>query len=337
MSEFKEFTGKGVDDAIEAACTHFALSREKLEIEIISGGSAGIFGLMGKKKAVVRAKRREKRQPFADLQRDAATKRREEPSVQEAKPQVEQTPREEAKPRTEVRPASEPKPRREAKPEPRRENKPAPARAPRPEREKETAPRRDPAPEPRRKTQSEPTRRPQNVDPRPAATPPDAQALEDAVREVLVKLLEPIVGETKLVFSQESGRLKVLIDDEPNSGLIIGREGQTITALQYITNRIVARKFQTSVRVHLDAGDYRDKQDDNLRKLALYLADKAKNQGRTQSTKPLSSYHRRLVHLALQDDASIATRSKGEGPLKRVLIYPANDNRRGGGRQQQRA
>ncbi|MDY7002382.1 MAG: R3H domain-containing nucleic acid-binding protein, partial [Thermodesulfobacteriota bacterium] len=116
-----------------------------------------------------------------------------------------------------------------------------------------------------------------------------------------------------------------LVDDEKNSGLVIGREGQTIAALQYLANRIVSRKSNSQVRVHLDAGDYREKQDENLRKTALFLANKAKSQGRTQSTRPLSSYHRRVVHLALQNNETVQTKSKGEGPMKRVLIFPRSD------------
>lgn len=340
MSEFKEFTGKGVDDAIEAACAHYNLSRERLEIEIISGGSTGIFGLMGKKKAVVRARRRETGQPFADLQSEAAVSAQQitpppkgPAGREDAAPRQEQRPRTEAKPRAEPRVQAEPKPtaRHESRPEERHKARPENGYDGRPSANRETprerAPRPEASPEPRRAPRPMPASDEKSPELR-SANAPDAQALEDTVREVLTKLLGTMVGEVNLIFSHESGRLKVLIDDEPNSGLIIGREGQTITALQYITNRIVARRFQTSVRVHLDAGDYRDKQDDNLRKLALYLADKAKDQGRTQSTKPLSSYHRRLVHLALQDDETIATRSKGDGPLKRVLIYPAVGNRR---------
>jgi spoIIIJ-associated protein len=159
------------------------------------------------------------------------------------------------------------------------------------------------------------------------ADEPAPETLAAVVREVVQSVLTPIIGPTELEIEAEPGRVKVLIRDEENSGLIIGREGQTIAALQYIVNRIVARRLPTSARVHLDAGDYRQRQDDNLQRMALYLADKVKNQNRPQSTKPLSSYHRRLVHLALQHDAGIVTSSKGDGPLKRVLIHP----RRNGG------
>jgi spoIIIJ-associated protein len=122
--------------------------------------------------------------------------------------------------------------------------------------------------------------------------------------------------------------VNVTIDEPEHSGLIIGREGQTLSSLQYLVNRIVSRRMETSVRVQIDTGDYRERQDDKLKQIAEHLAEKARKTGRTQSTKPLSSYHRRIVHLELQDDERVFTRSKGEGPMKRVLVVPKK--RRGG-------
>ena len=322
MSQFKEFTSKALDDAIRAACDHFGVSREKLEIDIVSGGSSGIFGLMSKK-AVVKARLREKREPFADLQGDESLLGDVLPEKTEpkAKPKPAPAPKPEVRPEAPAAPVAEPEPEGEP------ERQAAPAPKPRPEK-----PRTAPAADAFDDEDDEAPYREDSRDPEP-----DEATLNAFVVEVVERLLDPIVGKTKLVISNEPGRIKVLVDDEANSGLIIGREGQTITALQYITNRILARRFQTNARVHLDAGDYRDKQDENLRQLALFLADKAKDQGRTQSTKPLSSYHRRLVHLALQDDETVSTRSKGDGPLKRVLIYPSNNGNRRPNRRRPRA
>ncbi|WP_028587969.1 RNA-binding cell elongation regulator Jag/EloR [Desulfocurvus vexinensis] len=330
MTRFKDFTGKTLDEAIENALAAFGVPREKLEIEIVSGGSNGIFGLMSKK-AVVKARLRPR---LTDHALDGAGNA--------------------APPKAPQEPA--------ARPEPRPAQPQAPVQAPAPQAKAQSAPPEPPAapaagpgqapgrplPAPARVARPEPAARPQ-ARPAPRQQPepdlddafdddlmdqgagaprvapedePDPATLAAVVREVVQSVLTPIIGPTELEVSAEPGRVKVLIHDEENSGLIIGREGQTIAALQYIVNRIVARRLPTSARVHLDAGDYRQRQDDNLQRMALYLADKAKNQNRTQSTKPLSSYHRRLVHLALQDDESIVTSSKGDGPLKRVLIHP---------------
>jgi len=156
----------------------------------------------------------------------------------------------------------------------------------------------------------------------------DHERLQSVTMEIMTELLKPIVGETTIEVTIETDRVKVFIDDEENSGLIIGREGQTLSSLQYLVNRLVSRRMEASVRIQVDTGDYRERQDEKLRQIADHLADKAIDMRRTQSTKPLSSYHRRVVHLALQENEDVFTRSKGEGPMKRVLIVPKN--RRGG-------
>ncbi len=161
--------------------------------------------------------------------------------------------------------------------------------------------------------------------PRPAAPPPAelSEELAATVREVMENLLRGILEEVpQMEISGNAERVTVLVLDEGEFGLLIGREGQTLSSLQYLVNRIVARRHDQPVRVQINTGEYRERQDDNLRKMAVYLADKAKSLGRPQSTKPLSSYHRRVVHLALQEDETIQTRSKGDGPLKRVIIVP---------------
>jgi len=160
----------------------------------------------------------------------------------------------------------------------------------------------------------------------------DMQELEQTVREVLGNLLEPIVEQPNLDIRANEKRLYVTIQDEENSGLIIGKEGQNIAALEYLTNLIVSKKEQDKVYIQLDAGGYRQKQEELVKETALNLAKKVKETGKPQSTRPMSSYQRRLVHLALQDDTEIATRSKGDGALKRVTIF--SKKKKGGGQAQ---
>ena len=114
--------------------------------------------------------------------------------------------------------------------------------------------------------------------------------------------------------------MQVCVDCDEDSGLLIGREGQTLAALQYLVSRVVSRGMNSAVRVQLDAGEYRQRQDEKLREMALALADKVRQSGRSYSTRPLSSYHRRIVHVCLQDAADVQTRSTGDGPMKRVVI-----------------
>ena len=135
------------------------------------------------------------------------------------------------------------------------------------------------------------------------------------------RLVRPIAGEGIVLKAEVlDGRVRVCVEGAEDSGLLIGREGQTLAALQYLASRIVSRSVNAAVRVQLDAGRYRQRQDEKLREIALALAERVRQTGRSFSTRPLSSYHRRIVHLTLQDAPDVQTRSTGDGPLKRVVI-----------------
>ncbi|WP_243547314.1 RNA-binding cell elongation regulator Jag/EloR [Pseudodesulfovibrio tunisiensis] len=341
MTDFKEFQGKNLDEAIDTACDYFNLKRDRLEIEIVGGGSTGIFGIVGVKKARIKARPRAQMRT-ADLMNGdsgpAEKKPRQERKPRQPKPEPA---KEEARPEPQVRQQPEP----EAQPEP--EPKPvaeAPAAEPEIETpEPEVAPAQEPVREAPDAIQAEPAEEEKAGEAEDEVQAPMASALADldrdelqeTVRDVLTRILEPIVqSRPELEVTFDTDRVKVFIDDEENSGLIIGREGQTLSSIQYLVNRLVARRMGASVRVQVDTGDYRERQDEKLRQLAQHLADKALRMSRTQSTKPLSSYHRRIVHLALQDHESVFTRSKGDGPLKRVLIVPKRKNYNNGRGQQ---
>ena len=147
----------------------------------------------------------------------------------------------------------------------------------------------------------------------------DAAQLEVLVGDTVRKLIRPITGEeVAIAIKIGGGRVYVGIECDEDSGLLIGREGQTLAALQYMISRIVSRGMNAAVRVQLDAGEYRRRQDEKLREMALALADKVRQSGRSYSTRPLSSYHRRIVHVCLQEAADVQTRSTGDGPMKSV-------------------
>lgn len=361
MSETKEFQGKNLDEAIEAACKHFDLKRDKLEIEIVSGGSSGIFGLVGVKKAVVRAKPRGSFKSSEAPERTERAERAERPERQERRPEpverAEKAERPERAEKDEARPAPRPEaqPQAEAQPEARKEqaegdesrrsersrrgrgrgrgersaDKPV-DKAPEADGNRAPAPRR--RERPRREAEGNRAPRGESVN---GALPEDDEngaprgighldqaLLEEVAREATGKLLEHLVEDAKIAVELLPDRVCVRIEDPDNTGLLIGREGQTLASIQYLVNRLVSKRMDASVRVQIDAGDYRESQDERLRQIARHLADKAMSSGRTQSTRPMSSYHRRVVHLTLQDDEHVFTRSKGEGSMKRVLIMP---------------
>ena len=150
----------------------------------------------------------------------------------------------------------------------------------------------------------------------------DGEVLQRVTLEVVSRLVSPLVDEVNLQVELGDNRVNVMLDCGDASGLLIGREGQTLASLQYLISRIVSRKMDAAVRVHLDAGEYRQRQDEKLRDMALALAERVRASGRSCSTRPLSSYHRRIVHLTLQDMDDIQTRSSGEGGMKRVVVIP---------------
>lgn len=385
MDGYKEFKGKTLDSAIEEACSYFNSPREKLEIDLINDAKTGIFGLVGAKKARIRARRmqvqfdsqalsapsetsrRSKKstasvmaEPETERKTEKPKQRQERPNKRSEKPQPvrQQKPKEKAVASSEEAQTAKPKQERgrpqRSKPEGNRGQKQTqkPSEKPqgvKPARKKQEAseenregqqrgrnnqrrrppqkahsPRQDNAPAPRqqRPVRPAPVIEPVKADPIPEANLDELDQTEllKVVTEVVNRLITPVIGETPVEARIEDGRVKASISSGDNSGLLIGREGQTLASFQYLANRIVAKMFGVAVRVQLDTGDYRERQDEKLRDIALHLAEKAKTMGKPQSTRPLSSYHRRVVHLVLQEDDEIQTRSKGDGPLKRVII-----------------
>lgn len=148
----------------------------------------------------------------------------------------------------------------------------------------------------------------------------DQEKLLQVVKEAITKLITPIVGELGgLDIKVEENRVLVKVESE-DSGLLIGREGQHLAAIQYLLARIITTKMKVQVRIQLDTGDYHQRQDERMQSLALMLADRLRKTGRSQSTRPMSAYQRRVIHLALQDEPDVQTRSVGDGVLKRVII-----------------
>ena len=129
-----------------------------------------------------------------------------------------------------------------------------------------------------------------------------AEKLLAASREVMEQILRPLCPDASLEVALGDERVDVSVGCGDDAALLIGREGQTLAAMQYLLTRIVGRSVGAAVNMHLDIGDYRKRQDDKLRELALILADRVRESGRAQFTRPLSSYHRRIVHMALQGE-----------------------------------
>lgn len=371
MAEYKEFTGKSLDEAMAAACAYFDLERGKLEIEIISDAKSGIFGLVGTKKAAIRARKANlealslkvgsEREENADKKsknqngkpRKEKTPKNENGRSENKNRQAKPAPAESAAPAAPVAPAASITEDVPASAAPAAEDAPKTGKSARGRQDSKgekregarQGARKDKRPEGKErnnKTRQEKTANPRperNKQPRQDKPAPQHDGIEEKFPEVPLEnmdqtLLEAevltavdsmvrhIVGETGKEFEISGGKARVRIDSGEDSGLLIGRDGQTLSALQYLASCIVSRRMNASVRVQIDAGDYRSRQLEKLHNIALELAAKVKENGRPQSTRPMSAYLRRVVHMALQDDPDVQTHSKGEGSLKRVIIVP---------------
>ena len=119
---------------------------------------------------------------------------------------------------------------------------------------------------------------------------------------------------------QETGeQLRMQMTGEGMS-LLIGRRGETLDALQYLTSLNINRGREEYLRVSIDTENYRAKREEALRKLAIRMAGRAKKSGRRVALEPMNPYERRILHSALQDDPDVTTHSEGEEPYRRVII-----------------
>jgi len=232
--ETYEFEGKNDEDAIENACRQLKLSREEFDIEIIEPGSAGIFGLVGSRKAKIRVSVT-KEEPKLPQEENIITVVKETLSSGE-------------------------------------ENGVAVAK----------------------------------------------EALEN------ILALIPMEG-TSVLAQQVDGTINLNIEGD-KSGLLIGRKGRTLDALQFIVNKIVNKSLEKRTRVLVDSENYRQRREDFLVQMALRMGDKAKKTRKPVATNLLNPHDRRIVHLALRDDNELGTKGRGEGILKKVIIIPKRYN-----------
>ena len=117
----------------------------------------------------------------------------------------------------------------------------------------------------------------------------------------------------------EEGTLSINMEGS-NMGILIGKRGQTLDSLQYLTNRVANKMQDGYVRVKLDTEDYRRRRKETLENLAKNIASKVKRTRKTVSLEPMNPYERRIIHSALQSDPAVSTHSEGEEPYRRVVV-----------------
>ncbi|HQO39943.1 MAG TPA: RNA-binding cell elongation regulator Jag/EloR [Spirochaetota bacterium] len=147
----------------------------------------------------------------------------------------------------------------------------------------------------------------------------------DKVREILETLLNKmdIEGTVKDIKEGET-KVYVELDSKSSSGLIIGKKGKTLEALQFMVNLMINNATGSEKKIILDIEAYRDKREKALKKMSRDMAIKVVKSGRPLTLEPMNPFERRLIHLTLQNDKRVVTKSEGQGIYRKIRISPSS-------------
>lgn len=144
--------------------------------------------------------------------------------------------------------------------------------------------------------------------------------VEESAKQFLSSMLEKMGIDTKLTVKLKQNSLYIDMTGK-EMALLIGRRGQTLDSLQYLVSLVVNKDRDEYLRVILDTENYRQKRKDTLEKLAFKLANRAKKIKKDITLEPMNPYERRIIHSALQNNKFVSTRSEGDEPYRKVVIF----------------
>ena len=306
MEDYIQFSAKTKSEAITKACIELGVSSDQLEIQVISEGSNGFFGI-GSKPAVIKVRKIEPVSEEEEMKEIVETVKLD--SFKEEAPVQEEKKTEAIKPvKKEIK---EPK----AVSEKPRQPKPVKERA-----AKEKQPRE--FREPKEKQVREKTAKPA----KPVEILTDPEEIKEVENRAKVFLRDVFasmnLGEVEITseYNTTDGSLEVDFEGE-DMGILIGKRGQTLDSLQYLTSLVVNKGKSNYIRVKLDTEDYRKRRKETLENLARGIAYKVRKTRKPVILEPMNPYERRIIHSAVQNDKYVATRSEGEEPYRKVVIY----------------
>ena len=303
-----ESSAKTVEEAISAGLEALGASISDVTIEVLEEGSKGLFGLFGSRQAKVRLTMKETEEDIlASLDTKKVPAKPAAPVKAEKPAPI---------PQADVASTAE-KPAAALK-----ADKPAPRKSA-PKAEKPAAPKAAEAPKAEKKPL--PPKAPVKPLEKPVVTmiPADQVDAESAAgkAQAFLKELTHLMGVEVAVEvgNDQDGNVFVQMTGD-TLGILIGRRGETLDALQYLTSLRVNRGQEGYTRVTLDTENYRAKREDTLVRLANRMANRAVKTGRRVSLEPMNPYERRILHSALQDHPAVTTHSEGEEPNRHVVI-----------------
>lgn len=411
MKQTREFEGKNIESAIESACAALNISKNKLNYDVISSGSTGIFGIVGVKKAKIRvtlsdaASGKANASALDEAEMDGVMSMVDEAfgTVSTDKPAPEKPKQNKPEKKQDSQKQDSQKQDSQKKKFEKKLQDSSWEKSPRPDRKK-SRPRRKPAPQADAVPPAEPSEplAEQPAEPLaeapveaavgtaietvPAADTAAAQAAvpeamddletnlpvdnamdpmpddededdmqdefesfdddleedpdegyppkykdeapidvpEEAIflgREALQRMVDLITSDATVVAETDQDKLLLRVTGG-NSGVLIGRRGQTLEAMQFLTDKIINRTSESRVRLKVDIEGYMETRKANLVSLAHKMADKAKKTGKPATINQMTAQDRRTVHLALKDDSGVRTQSMGDGYYRRLVIFP---------------
>ena len=300
-----QFSAKTKNEAITKACIELGVSSDQLDIQVVSEGSSGFFGL-GSKPAIIKARKVEDNSEEKEIEKivdavklDAFKK---EETVKETKKSVEKSVLRQNEVKAEIKAEKTRKPKEEKQPKPAKEKQ-----------LKERSAKEKPVKE-----------KPVKVS-KPIEIITDPEEIRDIEERAFVFLRDVFasmnLGEVQIAskYNTTDGCLEVAFEGE-DMGILIGKRGQTLDSLQYLTSLVVNKGKADYIRVKLDTEDYRRRRKETLENLARGIAYKVKKTRKPVVLEPMNPYERRIIHSALQGNKFVETVSEGEEPYRHVVV-----------------
>ncbi len=306
-------TGKTIDLAIQAALDALSMDRDSVSVEVLENAKSGFLGIgaspakvkvtyevpdeTNKASAALSSASRskpKKEKPQAPAAKVVDLPKAEKPRVTEPLPVAEQ-------------PRAEKQPRRDRREKTRAKEESAP-KAPKQEKPRQERPR-----------QEKPRAEKPKAEPKEYA-PAEPGSQEERIEQFIQGLLRHMGSDAvpHCVKTDEDSYLVELVGD--NLGMLIGRRGETLDAIQHLTNYSINRDASKRSRINVDAESYRSKREESLRRHARKVAGKVVRYRRNITLEPMNAYERHVIHATLQDTDDVTTFSTGSEPNRRVVV-----------------
>ena len=307
-----QFSAKTKNEAITKACIELGVSSDQLDIQVVSEGSSGFFGI-GSKPAIIKARKVDDNSEEKEIEKIVDSVKINAFKEDTVKETQKSAPKSVSR-QNDVKPETKTETAKASK----EEKQPRPA--------KEKPAKEKPVKEKPVKEQKErPAKEKQVKASKPIEIITDPEEIKDIEERALVFLRDVFgsmdLGEVQITskYNTTDGCLEVDFEGE-DMGILIGKRGQTLDSLQYLTSLVVNKGKSDYIRVKLDTEDYRRRRKETLENLARGIAYKVKKTRKPVVLEPMNPYERRIIHSALQGNKFVETASEGEEPYRHVVV-----------------